>query len=105
MGEVSAAGIHSRGLTLAPPSDSEAVAPAGGRVAFAGAFRSYGEIVIIDHGGGWTSLVTGLGTLGVDTGERVAIGQPIGRTGRGPVTVELRRAGRPYPIAPLIAIG
>ena len=105
MGEISAAGIHSRGLTLSPPADGEVVAPAGGRIAYAGAFRSYGEIVIIDHGGGWTSLVTGLATLGVGAGDRVAIGQPIGRAGSRPIMVELRRDGRPYPIAPLIAIG
>ncbi|QPQ54194.1 peptidoglycan DD-metalloendopeptidase family protein [Allosphingosinicella flava] len=105
MGEVSAAGIHNRGLTFAVTADRDAVAPAGGRVVYAGSFRSYGEIVIVDHGGGWTSLVTGLATLSVRAGDRVATGQPIGRTGRRPVTVELRRDGRPFPIAPLAALG
>ena len=36
------------------------VAPAAGRIAYAGPFRGYGTIVIIDHGGGWTSLISGL---------------------------------------------
>ncbi|WP_106638679.1 murein hydrolase activator EnvC family protein [Allosphingosinicella vermicomposti] len=104
MGELSAAGVHSRGLTLAVPADAEAVAPAGGRIAYAGAFRSYGEIVIVDHGGGWTSLITGLQTLGVRRGQAVRVGEPIGRTGDRPVIVELRRGGAPFPIAPLVAL-
>jgi septal ring factor EnvC (AmiA/AmiB activator) len=104
-GELSSAGVHSRGLTLAVAAESQALAPAGGRIAYAGGFRSYGEIVIIDHGGGWTSLVTGLASIGVRAGDRVAMGFPIGRTGTRPVTVELRRNGTPFPAAPLIALG
>ncbi|HEY6917393.1 MAG TPA: peptidoglycan DD-metalloendopeptidase family protein [Allosphingosinicella sp.] len=105
MGELSASGIHSRGLTLEVAPDQAAVAPSGGRILYAGGFRSYGEIVIIDHGGGWTSLVTGLATLGVRVGDRVTMGQEVGRTGARPVTVELRREGAPFPIAQLVALG
>ncbi|MGZ3198024.1 MAG: murein hydrolase activator EnvC family protein, partial [Croceibacterium sp.] len=50
----------SSGLTLAPRPGAQVVAPAGGRVAFAGPYRGYGRIVIVEHEGGWTSLVTGL---------------------------------------------
>src|SRR3546814_1244038 len=64
-GAVSAAGIRSRGLTLDPADDAVVTAPAAGTVAYARAFRDYGPIVIIDHGGGWTTLVTGIGTLAV----------------------------------------
>ena len=104
MGELSPEGVHSRGLMLAVPADAEAVAPAGGRVAYASGFRSYGEIVIVDHGGGWTSLITGLQTLGVRRGETVKAGQPLGRTGERPVMVELRRVDMPVAIAPLVAL-
>jgi septal ring factor EnvC (AmiA/AmiB activator) len=107
MGEISDAGVHARGLTLEASAGSQVVAPAGGRVAYAGRFRSYGWIVIIDHGGGWTSAITRLGALGVKAGDRVAIGDPIGTIGAGAsrVGVELRRQGRPFPISPLIAGG
>jgi septal ring factor EnvC (AmiA/AmiB activator) len=105
LGELSAAGVRSRGLTLATAAAATVVAPAAGRVAFAGPFRGYGRIVILDHGGGWTSLVSGLGTTTVAVGERIGQGAPIGRAaeGDGPrVTVELRRRGRAMDMTPLI---
>ena len=108
MGEISDAGVHARGLTFRTRSGVEVVAPRGGRIAYSGRFRGYGEIVIIDHGGGWTSLITGLGAVAVEVGDSVRKDQAIGRaerTARPSVTVELRRNGRPRPITPLIATG
>jgi septal ring factor EnvC (AmiA/AmiB activator) len=101
LGEISAAGVHARGLTFETRAGSPAIAPRAGRVAYAGAFRGYGDIVIIDHGGGWTTVVTDLTGLTVRAGVRVAQGAPLGRV-RDKVTVELRRQGRPYPIAGVI---
>lgn len=104
LGEVASTGVRSRGLTFAPRAQSLAVAPAGGKIVFAGPFRRYGSIVVIDHGDGWTSLVTGLGQLNVRVGEQVVQGAPLGRAAgeRPRVTVELRRRGRPVDITPLI---
>lgn len=105
LGEVSAAGVRSRGLTLAPLAGAQVVAPAAGRIAFAGPFRDYGAIVIIDHGGGWTSLVAGLGSVSVRIGEAVGQGAPIGQAQRGEaprVTVELRRRDRAVDMTALI---
>ncbi len=107
MGEISEAGVHARGLTFAAAPNSQVVAPRGGRIVYAGPFRGYGRILIIDHGDGWTSLVTNLAPLVVKVGDTVGKGDPIGRTGPAAsrVTVELRRAGQPIPIAPLISAG
>jgi septal ring factor EnvC (AmiA/AmiB activator) len=107
MGEVSRTGIRQRGLTLAASRGAQVIAPTSGRVAFAGAFRGYGNIVIIDHGGGWTSLITDLASVGVKVGETVDQGSPIGRVGsvKPTITVELRRDGRPVDITPLVASG
>jgi murein hydrolase activator len=102
---VSAAGVRSRGLTLAPLAGAQVVAPAAGRIAFAGPFRDYGAIVIIDHGGGWTSLVAGLASVSVRIGEAVGQGAPIGQAQRGEaprVTVELRRRDRAVDMTALI---
>jgi septal ring factor EnvC (AmiA/AmiB activator) len=104
-GELSDAGVRSRGLTLAPAADAVVIAPAAGRVAYAGKFRDYGNIVIIDHGGGWTSLVSGLGTATVGVGESVAQGDMIGRAAAGDsrrVTVELRRRDRAVDMTALL---
>lgn len=74
-------------------------------VRYAKAYRGYGTIVILDHGDGWTSLVTGLAAAGVRSGERIAAGAPLGRAAGGEeprITVELRRRGRPVDIAALL---
>jgi septal ring factor EnvC (AmiA/AmiB activator) len=106
MGEISDAGVHARGLTMATAPGAEVRAPSGGRVAYAGAFRGYGEVVIVDHGGGWTSTLTNLASLAVRVGERVRPRQTLGRApAREPrVGIELRRNGRPFPIAPLVVL-
>lgn len=103
-GEISQAGVHARGLTLATTPEAEVIAPAAGRILYAAPFRSYGMIVILDHGAGWTTLVTNLAALDVAAGGTIARGDPLGYAGKGrpQVTIELRRAGRPVPITPLL---
>jgi septal ring factor EnvC (AmiA/AmiB activator) len=90
-------GIPSTGLVLAPVARAQVVAPGRGRVAFAGAYRGFGRIVIIEHGGGWTSLVTGLAQVDVAVGDSVIGGSPLGVAdgAAAPVTIELRRDGKP----------
>jgi septal ring factor EnvC (AmiA/AmiB activator) len=92
-----ASGLASTGLMLAPAKDAQVVAPGRGRVSFANAYRGFGRIVIIEHEGGWTSLVTGLERIEVAVGDSVIGGSPLGRASGGaqPVTIELRRDGMP----------
>ncbi|MDB5681918.1 MAG: metalloendopeptidase, partial [Sphingomonas bacterium] len=92
-------------ITLACAPETQAVAPAAGRILYAGPFRAYGAVVIVDHGGGWTSLVTGLGGVSVKVGDQVAQGSAIGRAPGGDfprVTIELRRRGVPMDLAQLL---
>jgi murein hydrolase activator len=100
-GETPQGAPRSRGIALAVRQGAQAVAPAPGRVAFAGPYRGYGSIVIIEHPGGWTSLITGLAQLDARVGDRLVAGSPLGITGAGrPVlTLELRRDG--IPVNPL----
>ncbi|MFM2372213.1 MAG: hypothetical protein RIS85_1935 [Pseudomonadota bacterium] len=86
-----------RGITLAVGGGAQIVSPADGRVAFAGPYRGYGSIVIVEHEGGWTTLVTNLGSIAATVGEAVVQGSPIGTAGAGrPIlSVELRRDGAP----------
>jgi septal ring factor EnvC (AmiA/AmiB activator) len=103
-GEVSESGVRARGLTIAAAPSATVVAPANGRVAFAGPFRGYGRIVIIEHGGGWTTLIANLDKLTAQIGDQVRQGDPLG--GAGPnkprIVVELRRQERPIDIASLL---
>lgn len=105
LGEVSDAGVRARGLTIATRPQAQVVAPSAGRIAYAGPFRGYGEVIIVDHGGGWTTLITHLATLAVAVGDTVDPGSPLGRAGpgRSTVTVELRRDGQPVDITPMIS--
>ncbi|MEA3012520.1 MAG: murein hydrolase activator [Sphingomonadales bacterium] len=104
VGEISDGGVHSRGLTIETAAEARVIAPAAGQVIYAAPFRGYGYVVIIDHGRGWTSVITDIATLEVAQGTVVRRGEGIGRTGGGSprVTLELRRNGRPVPFAQLI---
>lgn len=104
LGEVNDSGVRSRGVTIAARPGGQVVAPAPGRVSFAGDYRGYGKIVIIDHGGGWISLLTGMIGLSVAVGDTLDSGAPVGRAGSDDsrITVELRRGGRPVDIVAMI---
>lgn len=105
LGEVSENGVRARGLTFATAPGAPVRAPAAGMVTFARSFRGFGQVVILDHGAGWTTLLTGLGAVRVAAGRRVAAGDVVGRAGSGErakVGVELRRRGRPVDITALI---
>ncbi len=88
-------GARSRGISIATQAGAQVVAPAAGRVAFAGAYRGYGQIVILAHDDGWTSLITGMAEVDVRVGDVLVAGAPLGVAGPGrPVlTLELRHDG------------
>lgn len=90
-------GAQRSGLQLVPRGGAQVVAPGAGRIVFAGPYRGYGTIVIIEHANGWTSLVTGLSELAARVGQNVVAGSPLGMAElRDPaVTLELRREGEP----------
>lgn len=96
-GELGSSGVRSSGLTLAPRDGAQVIAPAAGRVAFAGPYRGYDRIVIIEHEGGMTSLVTGLARTDVAVGDLLVSGAPLGIAGinRPRITLEVRRGGKP----------
>lgn len=97
------------GTTLAPQAGALVVAPAAGRIAFAGPYKGYGRIVIIEHPGGWTSLITQLARVDVMVGQQVVQGAPLGQTGQSQrlgaqplITVELRKDGAPVNVMSVI---
>jgi len=85
------------------------VAPCGGRVVFSDQFRSYGLLVIVDCGGGYHVVMSGLDRLDAKAGQSVQMGEPVGvmpdwqpgSTGQRPsLYVELRQDGHPVNPAP-----
>jgi septal ring factor EnvC (AmiA/AmiB activator) len=89
---VSDSGVQARGLTLATNRGASVNAPAAGTVRFSGPFRGYDGVLIIDHGGGWLSLIVNVASP-LHPGDRVQPGDPVGRA-LGPLEVELSQNGR-----------
>lgn len=104
-GQAQPGGQIARGLTIEPREAASLVAPADGTVAFAGVFRGYGQILILEHGGGYHSILAQLSRIDAAVGQTVTAGEPVGRAGiddRGmPVLyLELRRNGQPVDPTP-----
>jgi septal ring factor EnvC (AmiA/AmiB activator) len=77
-GSKDADGIVSHGLTYKSMPGSPVVAPAGGKVVFAGPFRGYGQILILQHKGGYHSFLAGFGRIDAEMGQEVVAGEPLG---------------------------
>ena len=94
---VSGFGGAAHGIGIAARAQAQVVAPADGRVVFADTYPGYGQIVIVEHDGGWTSVVTGMARLDVRVGDKVLAGGPLGQMGAGrPVlSFELRKDAQP----------
>ncbi len=103
--ELNSTGYRERGIRLSLPPSSALAAPAAGRITYAGRYRGFGQIVIIEHGGGWTTLVTNLASLDVAKGAAVSQGERLGRTrdDQSEINLELRRNGRIMDIAALVS--
>ncbi len=92
VGEVNSSGVQSRGVTLATGRGASVAAPASGVVRFSGPYGNHDGVIIIDHGGGWKSLIVNVASP-LKVGDRVGIGNPVGRA-LGPISVELSQNGR-----------
>jgi murein hydrolase activator len=91
-------GATEKGVSLATPAAATVSAPADGAVLFAGAYRSYGQLLIIDAGGGYYVLLAGMDRINVQSGEFVLAGEPVGVMGDGSArmaTAAAVGAGRP----------
>jgi murein DD-endopeptidase MepM/ murein hydrolase activator NlpD len=69
------------GVDLACGSGTPIHAAAAGRVVHAGWYGAYGQALIVDHGGGWSTLYGHCSSLAVGAGQTVAAGQVIGGVG------------------------
>jgi septal ring factor EnvC (AmiA/AmiB activator) len=92
--------VHN-GVDVGAPAGAPVRAVAPGRVAHAGWFKGYGNLVIVDHGEGYHTLVAHLATMQTAMGEEVEAGAVLGTVGdsgslKGPyLYFELRERGRP----------
>jgi len=106
-GAAASSGESAKGITFATRPGAEVVAPFDGRVVFAGAFRGYGQILIIGHGDGYHSLVAGLDRIDSSVSQWLVAGEPIGRMSANEAKprlyLELRHNGQPINPLPWLA--
>ena len=101
-------GGRNRGLTIETRPGAQVVAPHDGQIAYAGPFRGYGQVLIIDHGDGYHSLLTGLSKIDGSSGQWVLTGEPVGamanaEDGAPSLYMELRHRGQPINPLPMMA--
>lgn len=97
-GEQVVKGVTSKGIILRTRNDAQVIAPFDGAVIFAGPFRGYGNLIIIEHGDGYLSLLAGLKNFDVDVGQMLLAGEPVGQMPEGgdsKLYVEIRKDNQP----------
>ncbi|MEE2995549.1 MAG: peptidoglycan DD-metalloendopeptidase family protein [Pseudomonadota bacterium] len=108
-GEKMPSGIISKGIFIETRSSAAVVAPIKGRVVFAGIFRGYGNLVILELPNKGHALIAGMVKVSAGIGDEVLAGEPIGEmapSNSSPPKLyfELRRKGRPInPLPPKAA--
>lgn len=70
-----------KGMTLTTASGANVTAPCDGWVVFAGNFRSYGQLLIINAGGGYHVVMAGMDKINVGLGQFVLTGEPVAAMG------------------------
>ncbi len=76
-------GGSEKGLSIATRAGAQVTAPCDGWVVYAGPFRSYGQLLILNAGGGYHVLLMGMERISVDPGQFVLTGEPVAAMGGG----------------------
>jgi len=82
-GDSDGAGSTHKGLSVATRAGAQVSAPADGWVVYAGPFRSYGQLLILNAGGGYHVLLAGMERISVNIGQFVVTGEPVATMGTG----------------------
>ena len=114
-GDADGTGHEAMGMTVATNPETVVTAPADGLVVFAGAFRSYGQMIILDVGDGYHLVLSGMDTINTRQGKFVFSGEPLAvmgakrvasatalalETDRPTLYIEFRKDGKPVDSRP-----
>ena len=114
-GDADGAGGTSYGDIVTTQSGAIVTAPADGSVLYAGPFRSYGQLLILNAGDGYHIVLAGMSRINVSLGQSVLAGEPVGTMGEARLAsavaladgnqepelyVEFRKDGKPIDPAP-----
>jgi septal ring factor EnvC (AmiA/AmiB activator) len=110
-------GGQSKGIVLETRQGAQVTSPCDGWIVYAGEFRSYGQLLIINAGGGYHVLLAGLSQIDVQPGQFVLAAEPVGTMTGWPqqtqptansapvLYVEFRKDGKPVDPDPWWAMG
>ena len=114
-GEKNSAGSRNQGAYLATRANALVISPVDARIVYAGPFRSYGKLLILDVGDNVHIVMAGMGDVDVSAGQYVLTGEPIAKMGtrriasvaavdiassRPMLYVEFRKDGKSFDPAP-----
>ena len=97
-GEMTDSGLSSKGITIKTRPNAQVISPYDGTVLFAGPFRGYGELLIIEHGDGYHTLLAGIGRPATSVGQSLLAGEPVGimvADSNPSLYIEIRKNGQP----------
>jgi septal ring factor EnvC (AmiA/AmiB activator) len=111
-------GSESKGLRIATRQGAQVTAPCDGWIVYAGQFRNYGQLLIINAGGGYHILLAGMERIQAEVGQFILAGEPVAAMGGEPqvhadeqsavhptLYVEFRRDQQPVDPAPWWSVG
>lgn len=87
-----------KGISIATRAGAQVTAPADGWVVYAGPFRSYGQLLILNVGGGYHVLLAGMDRISVDLGQFVLTGEPVAVMGNGSHIAAILAIGSSQPV-------
>lgn len=105
-GQMISNGVTSKGIVYKTRPNAQVIAPYDGTVIFSGPFKGYGNIIIVEHGDGYLSLLAGLGNIDCEVGQMLLTGEPVGTMPdetSAKLYVEIRKDRQPINPAPWIA--
>lgn len=109
-GDPDGTGHEAKGMVIASAPGSLVTAPADGWVVYAGEFRSYGQMIILNTGDGYHMVLSGMDRVSTSQGKFVLSGEPLAvmgekrvasatalalETDRPTLYIEFRKDGKP----------
>jgi len=92
------AGGTEKGISLATRPGAQVTTPCDGWVVYAGPFRSYGQLLILNAGGGYHVLIAGMERISVNIGQFVLTGEPVATMGTTSQVASILAANASQPV-------
>lgn len=82
-----------KGISIAARASAQVTAPCDAWVVYAGPFRNYGQVLILNAGGGYHVVLAGMDRISVNVGQFVLTGEPVAVMGSGSQATSTQIAG------------